>query len=155
MPAWCAAWRAANRTLSATSCRKAVLSDAASSKVSGGTRRVLARPGAEAFAMKAMPHEAAIVEVTVRCAPIEPDLPLKDLPLNRSVRFMRCPLTDPATQQGWHAKLAGTARSTSGSPPTSRQTPKSYPLHQVVIARSRSPTGERDANAVVVRERRR
>ena len=37
--------------------RKAVLSAAACSKVSGGTSRVLVRPGAEALAMMAMPHD--------------------------------------------------------------------------------------------------
>ena len=41
-----------------TSLRKTVLRAAASSKVSGGTRRVLVRPGTEAFAMTAMPQAA-------------------------------------------------------------------------------------------------
>src|SRR5262245_36072468 len=47
---------AAPRMLSATSRRKAVLQAAASSKVSGGTRRVLVRPGAEALAITAIPQ---------------------------------------------------------------------------------------------------
>src|SRR6185295_8132680 len=47
-------------TLAATSCRNAVLNAAASSKVSGGTSRVFVRPGAEAFAITAMPQEGGL-----------------------------------------------------------------------------------------------
>src|SRR5262245_19448496 len=43
------------------SCRKAVLSAAACSKVSGGTSRVLVRPGTEALAMMAIPHEPSVL----------------------------------------------------------------------------------------------
>src|SRR5262245_2313193 len=46
----------AARMLSAMSPRNAVLQRAASSKVSGGTRRVLVRPGIEAFAITAIPQ---------------------------------------------------------------------------------------------------
>ena len=45
------------------SCRNAVLSAAASSKVSGGTKRVLVRPGAEALAMMAMPQVSPVVDL--------------------------------------------------------------------------------------------
>jgi hypothetical protein len=48
------------------SCRNAVLSAAASSKLSGGTSRVLVRPGAEALAMIAMPQLAAPCGFIVR-----------------------------------------------------------------------------------------
>src|SRR5215470_9941868 len=44
----------------ATSLRKAVLNAAASSKVSGGTSRVLVLPGSEAFAITAMPQDAML-----------------------------------------------------------------------------------------------
>src|SRR5215469_576624 len=67
----------------ATSLRKAVLNAAASSRVSGGTSRVLVFPGSEAFAITAMPQDGdssvhAIVGmplgsqpffVNARCAP--------------------------------------------------------------------------------------
>jgi hypothetical protein len=42
------------------SCRKEVLSEAAWSKVSGGTSRVLVRPGADALAMMAMLQAAGL-----------------------------------------------------------------------------------------------
>src|ERR1700686_2322880 len=45
--------------LAATSCRKAVLKAAASSKVSGGTSRVLVRPGIDAFAITATPQDGS------------------------------------------------------------------------------------------------
>src|SRR5271169_6462808 len=135
MPARGDVCRAANRTLSATSWRKAVLSAAASSKVSGGTRRVLARPGADAFAIKAMPQDAAAM----------------DLPLYRSGRFTRCPLE--CASQCRNAKISRKAPITSGSRLTSRQTPKSYSLHQVVIVVSRSAPGECHADTVAVGDR--
>lgn len=58
------------------SCRNAVLIAAASSKVSGGTKRVFVRPGAEALAMMAMPQVWPVADVpldpfapTIRCHP--------------------------------------------------------------------------------------
>src|SRR6185295_17007326 len=56
--------------LSAMSRRKAVLRLAASSGVSGGTRRVLVRPGIEAFAITAMAHCAR--RVSPRGLPVMP-----------------------------------------------------------------------------------
>ncbi len=47
----------AARILAATSCRKAVLKAAASSKLKGGTNRVLVRPGTDAFAITAIPQD--------------------------------------------------------------------------------------------------
>src|SRR5271170_1988029 len=75
MPPRGALCRAANSTLSATSCKKAVFSAAASSNDRGGTRRVLARPGAEALAMKAMPQLAVTADFGVSETPDEADLP--------------------------------------------------------------------------------
>src|SRR6516164_4904991 len=53
------ALRPAVRMFCATSFRKAVLNAAASEYVSGGTRRVLVDPAAEALAMTAIPQKAA------------------------------------------------------------------------------------------------
>src|SRR5580704_566396 len=50
---------AAVRMLAATSCKKAVLKAAASAKLKGGTSRVLVRPGIEAFAITATPHDGS------------------------------------------------------------------------------------------------
>src|ERR1700733_599755 len=107
MPAVETGCRAAKRTLSATSRRNAVLSAAASSKVSGGTRRVLARPGADAFAMKAMPQLAAFARGGGGEARHESDVPLKDLPLNRFARLTRCPPLENH-QQRTHADMTKT-----------------------------------------------
>ena len=60
MYGWIGRSRAASRMLVLMSCRNAVLNAAASRPVSGGTSRVLVRPGADAFAMTAMPHELAV-----------------------------------------------------------------------------------------------
>src|SRR5437899_12908597 len=49
--------REAATMLAATSCRNAVLKAAASSKVRGGASRVLVRPGNDAFAITATPHD--------------------------------------------------------------------------------------------------
>src|SRR5215471_3956948 len=59
----------------ATSLRKAVLNAAASSKVSGGTSRVLVFPGSEAFAITAMPQDGGFwVRMRVCPSPIAADL---------------------------------------------------------------------------------
>ena len=46
--------------------RKTVFSAAASSKVSGGTKRVLVRPGAEALAMMAMPQVPPALSLSLK-----------------------------------------------------------------------------------------
>src|SRR5271154_269193 len=116
----CGALRAADRTLSATSWRKAVLRAAASSNVSGGTRRVLARPGAEAFAMKAMPQAAGLPGVGVSV-----DWPATNLPLKRSARFMRCPRPEERQQRAY-----------AGMPKFSAKR-QSLPAHSYQVAKHR------------------
>jgi hypothetical protein len=57
--------------LALISCRNAVLKAAASWPVSGGTSRVLVRPGADAFAMTAMPHDVMPKDVMPTDLPAE------------------------------------------------------------------------------------
>jgi hypothetical protein len=63
-----------------------VLSEAASSNVSGGTSRVLVRPGAEALAMKAMPQLAGSGRVD---PPVFTDA---ETPFDRLAWSIQCPL---------------------------------------------------------------
>src|SRR6185437_6959855 len=56
----------------AASCRKAVLSAAACSKLSGGQRRVFARPAIDALAMMAMPQPGKTWAEWARCMRLEP-----------------------------------------------------------------------------------
>src|SRR5271170_2675567 len=127
MPPRGALCRAASSTLSATSCKKAVFSAAASSNDSGGTRRVLARPGAEALAMKAIPQLAATADCGVLETPDGADLPS----LQFAPSMSRSPQERPQMRSYRNAKILRQAPITSGSQLPSRQTPKSYSLHKV------------------------
>src|SRR6478672_11504800 len=85
--------------LALISCRNAVLKAAASWPVSGGTSRVLVRPGADAFAITAMPHE--LPAETQACAEFIPCL--ARLPMTRT-RFADVGCDDVA-----HRNLVRTA----------------------------------------------
>src|SRR6185312_17352481 len=72
----------------AASCRKAVLSAAACSKLSGGQRRVFARPAIDALAMMAMPQPGKTWAECARCMRLEPRRLVRTT--TRMRRFCRC-----------------------------------------------------------------
>src|SRR5579871_642131 len=89
--------------LAATSCRNAVLNAAASSKVSGGTSRVLVLPGSEAFAITAMPQDARPDRSFVGATA------MRMVPQGLATEFDRqrtAPAIVPAARKAWAAALA-------------------------------------------------
>ena len=114
---------AGSSQLSAISCRKAVLSDAASIESQRRHKPGFRPSGADALAIMAMPQVAGA----------ETDAPLKSF-----ASSMRHPQKEPPTsirQRDLTEVFGkrGAAPINSGSLPTSRQTPKSYKHHKVVI----------------------
>lgn len=126
---WAArACTSASTRFSATSRKNAVFRSAAWSKVSGGTSLVLARPGAEALAMKAMPHEATVRFEIIRT----------DFPLNRSASFMRGPcksLTAQSVLMCQSSRHGANHFHLSGTKSSNTKKLSSFAPHKIVIAR--------------------
>ena len=120
-------------TLSAMSCRKTVLSAAACSKVSGGTSRVLVRPGADALAMMAMPQSLR------RCASngFRSDRPLQSLGTVHAMPLRNWPRNQQSTRIRTLSTVFGKVR---GSAPINSGSPAQFGEHRKVMA---SPSRDR------------